>query len=723
MKRISSRIKKQPGTKMDQGHKTNLLFATYNSTGLASHKQDYIRWLLNERKPHVILLQETWLIPSHISAVLGSLHEDYMYTGVSAMSQATLLQGRPHGGVAILWNKTLASKIQTVNCDNDRMCAIKLALDNNQNLLIINAYLPIDNRSRTHASELYDQCINNIDCIIQQSNSDHVIVGGDLNVDLERNTANLACLLESASRNDLHFAWDHAHKPDEFTYTAPNMINGSRIDHFVLSPTAFNSIKSLYVEEIPEQHGHRPLVMNCELRLTNCGKSSAKYSPVRNISISWHKVGVHHIESYKEQIDSLIQNHSELHNNIATNCHDLQCENKDHLAAIDSMCDGITDLCINAGLTVFPKYRLKNNLSPYWKDNIKPYRDESLFWGKLWRDNGKPKTGVVHDIYVRVKREYHYAVRHHKTKVHELQKAKMAEAIAHSNHRRLWDELKRLRPKSNIKAPNIDGVYDDKDICKLFADKYHQLYNSVLPNHNGILNLKDMINKDLMNTQSKDIVVNVEMIQEAMNSLKLNKHDGNNELWSNHLVFAPKSIFCALSCLFTTMHTHGYTPRGLLLATIWSLVKNPNGNICSSNNYRGIALLSCISKLYDIVIIQQHSHCFSSSDLQFAYKKHHSTTMCTLAFKEIVHYYNMNFTNVYSSLLDASKAFDYVCFDKLFMELYRRNLPAPVMRVLPNMYESEMIKTSWQLILCAIQSFQWHKTDRSGKLVNVCCLL
>ena len=187
-------------------------------------------------------------------------------------------------------------------------------------------------------------------------------------------------------------------------------------------------------------------------------------------------------------IDNLIQNQSQLLYNEATDCHNLQCINKDHLAAIDSMCDGISNLCINAGLKVFPKRRPKNNMSPFWIDRIKPYRDESLFWGKLWRDNGKPDSGVVHDIYVKVKREYHYAVRRHKANVHELQKARMAEAIVQGNNRCFWDELKRLRPKNTATAPSIDGVYCDKDICALFAKKYKELYNASSSNCNAILN-------------------------------------------------------------------------------------------------------------------------------------------------------------------------------------------------------------------------------------------
>ena len=55
-----------------------------------------------------------------------------------------------------------------------------------------------------------------------------------------------------------------------------------------------------------------------------------------------------------------------------------------------------------------------------------------------------------------------------------------------------------------------------------------------------------------------------------------------------------------------------------------------------------------------------------SSDMQFGYKQGHSTTLCTLIYKEVVHHYLNSGSNVHSCLLDASKAFDRVHYGTLF---------------------------------------------------------
>ena len=62
-----------------------------------------------------------------------------------------------------------------------------------------------------------------------------------------------------------------------------------------------------------------------------------------------------------------------------------------------------------------------------------------------------------------------------------------------------------------------------------------------------------------------------------------------------------------------------------------------------------------------------------TSDMQYGYKNNHSTTMCTVILKEVIHHYINGNSNVYCCLLDASKAFDKIHYGKLFSTLLQRN--------------------------------------------------
>ena len=114
-----------------------------------------------------------------------------------------------------------------------------------------------------------------------------------------------------------------------------------------------------------------------------------------------------------------------------------------------------------------------------------------------------------------------------------------------------------------------------------------------------------------------------------------------------------------------------------------------------TENYRAIAPNSSLAKVLDYIIIQQFPDVFVTDVQQFAYKAGFSTTMCTFMVLETIQYYRSNGSNVYVTLLDCSKAFDMVNFDKLLIRLLERNLCPLVTRLLLNIYSSSEYYIKW----------------------------
>ena len=79
-----------------------------------------------------------------------------------------------------------------------------------------------------------------------------------------------------------------------------------------------------------------------------------------------------------------------------------------------------------------------------------------------------------------------------------------------------------------------------------------------------------------------------------------------------------------------------------------------------------IPLFNSICKVFDYTILDLCNDYFMTSDMQFGFKNKHSTSMCSLAYYEVINHYLCNHSNVYSCLLDAIKAFDRVHYGKLF---------------------------------------------------------
>ena len=165
---------------------------------------------------------------------------------------------------------------------------------------------------------------------------------------------------------------------------------------------------------------------------------------------------------------------------------------------------------------------------------------------------------------------------------------------------------------------------------------------------------------------SQYVTISSHVIRLCVKRLKAGKGDGAYGFTSDHIINGTNRFYYMLSVLFNLMIIHGYTPYDLLKSTIVSIPKDSKASLSSSDNYRGISLFNSICKLLDHVILYLYKDQLQASDMQFGFKEGHSTTMCSLIYQEVVSHYENGGSDVYSCLLDASKAFDRVHYGSLF---------------------------------------------------------
>ena len=109
----------------------------------------------------------------------------------------------------------------------------------------------------------------------------------------------------------------------------------------------------------------------------------------------------------------------------------------------------------------------------------------------------------------------------------------------------------------------------------------------------------------------------------------------------------------------------------------------------------GIALCSSISKIYYIIFLKRNATELLTHQLQFAFKENHGTTMSTLILKDIIQYYVDRQSSVYTCFVDATKAFDMVKFDKLFLLMIKRGVSGIDLRAIMDLYSHQRIRTVW----------------------------
>ncbi len=93
------------------------------------------------------------------------------------------------------------------------------------------------------------------------------------------------------------------------------------------------------------------------------------------------------------------------------------------------------------------------------------------------------------------------------------------------------------------------------------------------------------------------------------------------------------------------MQVHGVTPDSMLAGTMVPIPKGNRSILTSTDNYRAITLSSIVQKVFDWVdLIKEHS-AHRSTDHQFGFKEHVSTTQCIFIMSEIISYYNASRNN------------------------------------------------------------------------------
>ena len=163
---------------------------------------------------------------------------------------------------------------------------------------------------------------------------------------------------------------------------------------------------------------------------------------------------------------------------------------------------------------------------------------------------------------------------------------------------------------------------------------------------------------------------------------------------SECIIHAPHRLQVLLAILFNSMVIHRTAAEGLLEGSM-TLIPKSQAMTRLSDKYRAITLSSLIGKIFDLIILRKQKQSLMSDDLQFGFKEQSSTTLCTNILLETANHFVSKGNKVYVVFLDTSKAFDRVCYTKLFRILERRGMNRLYIRCLIYMYSNQKLCVTW----------------------------
>ena len=644
-----------------------------------------------------MMLQEHGLYKSQFGW-FDKLGDNVCKHGASAMDETKILKGRPNGGVAIVWKSSIKAKVSIVDFESDRVCAINVNL-NGTSTLIICVYMPCDDNRPNHNMVEYNKVLSDIKLICDSSDAQQVILAGDFNTDLGRNSYCTHALNEYVSEENMYFSVSAPCNTVQFTYQSKGSGRRSLIDHFIISDNIKQYLSYYSPCDGPDNFSDH-LAVKCVLDIQTTHIVHKPSNQVTEPTPAWHNASEVEIGQYKCVLDDLLKNICIPLDAVL--CTDKMC--KIHFKDICDYHNNIIYSMIDACNKCIPFSRSKGNskVVPGWNDHVKGYFEASLFWHNMWVENGKPHHGVIAELRRRTRAKYHLAYKMAIKKDAEIRCNKMAQALSAKDNSSFWKQVKSFRQNKSSFPVKVDYAEGEEEISDLFADKFYNLYNSVSYDSVEMNQLKCDIDNMIIEqcctagqcTHGNHGITAAD-VQSAVHKLKHGKKDGNSNVVSDNIIYAGHRLHVHLAILFTAMLRHGITPEGMLNGTMVPIPKGRWANLSSSDNFRAITLSSVLCKLVDVIVLNKEEKRMCTSDLQFGFKSGSSTSMCTAMIQETIAYYVNNGSNVYGLMLDASKAFDRVNYCKLFRILIDRNVCPLYCRLLLNMYVNQKLRVRW----------------------------
>ena len=213
----------------------------------------------------VVFLQEHWLFPSDLPS-LNNIHPDFISFGVSAMDPSTMLMsGRPYGGVAVLWRKSLTHLVKPLTYDDDRILGLELDQGETK-FLFLGVYLPY---CAPCNFESYVSYLGKIKAIVDEFDSPYVCALGDFNADTVKATEFGNELASFCDEARLLIADALYLPPQSKTHVNDGHDTESWLDHIICTKVFFDMIENIGINYSIHSSDHFPLFIHININGCN----------------------------------------------------------------------------------------------------------------------------------------------------------------------------------------------------------------------------------------------------------------------------------------------------------------------------------------------------------------------------------------------------------------------------------------------------------------------
>ena len=191
--------------------KNSICLTSYNSTGFGVNAQHFIETLL--LFSNILCIQEHFLQDcgdkkySNTNRLRKQYSNHDMYITPAYKPDNRVCRGRGKGGLATIWEKSLTKYVSKIKCKNFRLQGTKFSFPNGA-LVVINTYFPCDPRTNNFDDAELLNVLEEIQYLIENSNTSSVLLAGDLNCHFGRNTRFTNIVKTFFEERNLYIFWE-----------------------------------------------------------------------------------------------------------------------------------------------------------------------------------------------------------------------------------------------------------------------------------------------------------------------------------------------------------------------------------------------------------------------------------------------------------------------------------------------------------------------------------
>lgn len=425
---------------------------------------------------------------------------------------------------------------------------------------------------------------------------------------------------------------------------------------------------------------HIPFIMS--LDIDSLPEIAHEVNSACKAKMDWAKLTKEDVLSYYGNTDDLL---SDVYLPIgAIICADVNCNESSHCKDLCAMYDCIVGAVYEASRPYFTHSKT-HNIKPGWNKYVAAHHTEAKEAFRAWVLDGRPRQGPVLDHKKITNARFKYAVRYVCKHEQGIRADLMADKLLGNNVTGFWKEVRALNRGNTLLPCTIEGVSGTDNIAELWRQHYSALFNCV---KSDPYNVGNIVNGEAVSITTKEVY-------QAITQLADNKASGLDQITAEHLKLASPKVAALLAICFTGLMTHGVLPDSMMSVSLVPVIKDKAGKVGSLDNYRPIALASVSSKILERILLDRLNYFISTTDNQFGFKAKHSTDLCIYALKEVVETYRRQNSSVLIGFIDASKAFDRVNHQKLFLKLSQRGVPGSIIRILAYWYANQSMQVKW----------------------------